>query len=168
MDLFDKTKGLGIVYTLREAQLYPFFRILDESVGNNVVSGGKTLVMMSSNNYLGLTHDPRVIDASVAAIKYWGTGCTGSRFLNGNLSIHEELEKKIAEFFDAEAAIVFASGFLANQGAITAIVDENDHIFSDEAKLMFTNILIWNTSKNYCNQFHLKQANSLSQTVFSA
>jgi 8-amino-7-oxononanoate synthase len=132
MDLFDKTKGLGIVYTLREAQLYPFFRILDESVGNNVVSGGKTLVMMSSNNYLGLTHDPRVIDASVAAIKYWGTGCTGSRFLNGNLSIHEELEKKIAEFFDAEAAIVFASGFLANQGAITAIVDENDHIFSDE------------------------------------
>ena len=132
MDIMSKTKGLGIVYTLREAKLYPFFRVLDSTVGNNVHSGGKNLVMMSSNNYLGLTHDPRVIDASVAAVKYWGTGCTGSRFLNGNLSIHEELEKKIAEFYGTEAAIVFASGFLANQGALTALVGPEDHIFSDE------------------------------------
>jgi 8-amino-7-oxononanoate synthase len=132
MDLFAKTKGLGIIHTLRNAQLYPFFRILDGTIGNNVVSDGKNLVMMSSNNYLGLTHDPRVVDASVAAVKFWGTGCTGSRFLNGNLSIHEELEKKISEFYEAESSIVFASGFLANQGAITALVDEDDHIFSDE------------------------------------
>src|SRR5476651_2480442 len=128
MDILAKTKGLGIVYTLRQAKLYPFFRVLDGTIGNNVVSGGKNLVMMSSNNYLGLTHDPRVIDASVTAVKYWGTGCTGSRFLNGNLAIHEDLEKKIASFYDAEAAIVFASGFLANQGAITALVGPDDHI----------------------------------------
>src|ERR1700689_3361674 len=116
MDLFSKTKGLGIVHTLRQAKLYPFFRVLEGSVGNNVKSNGKNLVMMSSNNYLGLTHDPRVQNASIEAIKFWGTGCTGSRFLNGNLSLHETLEKKLATFFGTEGAIVFASGFLANLG----------------------------------------------------
>lgn len=132
MDLFSKTKGLGIVKTLRAAKLYPFFRILDGTVGNNVKSEGRNLVMMSSNNYLGLTHDSRVIQASVDAVQFWGTGCTGSRFLNGNLALHEALEKKLAEFLGAEAAIVFASGFLANLGAIPALAGKGDHIFSDE------------------------------------
>ncbi len=132
MDLFSKTKGLGIVNTLRQAGLYPFYRILEGTIGNNVKYHGKNLVMMSSNNYLGLTHDPRVIEASVNALRYWGTGCTGSRALNGNLALHEELEKKIAEFYGAESALVFASGFLANQGAITALAGADDHIFSDE------------------------------------
>lgn len=132
MDLFSKTKGLGIVHTLKKAKLYPFFRTLEGSIGNNVKHEGKNLVMMSSNNYLGLTHDPRVIEAAVQATRFWGTGCTGSRFLNGNLALHEQLERKLAEFFGTESAIVFASGFLANQGAITALVGPDDHIFSDE------------------------------------
>jgi 8-amino-7-oxononanoate synthase len=131
MDLFSKTKGLGIVYTLRKAKLYPFFRVLEATIGNNVKHEGKNLVMMSSNNYLGLTHDPRVIEASVQATRFWGTGCTGSRFLNGNLALHEQLERKLAEFFGTESAIVFASGFLANQGAITALVGPDDYVFSD-------------------------------------
>ena len=87
---------------------------------------------MSSNNYLGLTHDPRVQEAAVEAINFWGTGCTGSRFLNGNLSLHETLEKRLASFFGTESAIVFASGFLANLGAIPALAGKEDHIFSDE------------------------------------
>jgi 8-amino-7-oxononanoate synthase len=132
MDLFAKTKGLGIVKMLRQAKLYPFFRVLDGSVGNNVEHAGKSLVMLSSNNYLGLTHDSRVMEASIEAIRHWGTGCTGSRFLNGNLALHEELEQKLAEFYGAEAAIVFASGFMANQGAITALAGPGDHIFSDQ------------------------------------
>jgi 8-amino-7-oxononanoate synthase len=132
MDLFSKTKGLGIVHALRQAKLYPFFRVLEGSAGHNVKSGGKNLVMMSSNNYLGLTHDARVQDASIEAIRYWGTGCTGSRFLNGNLALHEQLEKRLAEFFGTESAIVFASGFLANEGAIPALAGEGDYIFSDE------------------------------------
>lgn len=132
MDLFAKTKGLGIVHMLRQAKLYPFFRTLQGSVGNNVKFNNKNLVMMSSNNYLGLTHDSRVMEASIQAIRDWGTGCTGSRFLNGNLELHEELERKLAAFLGTEAAIVFATGFMANQGAIAGLVGADDHIFSDE------------------------------------
>lgn len=132
MDLFEKTKGLGLVNLLRGARMYPFFRKIDGSRGNHVSHAGKDLVMMGSNNYLGYTHDSRVMEASVEAIRKWGTGCTGSRFLNGNLDLHENLEKELAEFLGFESCLVFASGFMANQGAITALVGPGDHIFSDE------------------------------------
>lgn len=132
MDLFHKLKGLQIVKILRMSGMYPFFRALQGSRGNNVVFNDQELVMMGSNNYLGLTHDKRVIEAAVSAVRQWGSGCTGSRFLNGNLKLHEELEKELAEFYGYEAAIVYATGFMANQGAISAIAGENDHIFSDE------------------------------------
>lgn len=132
MELFAKTKGLGIVKMLQQAKLYPFFRVLQGSIGNNVKYDENNLVMMSSNNYLGLTHDKRVQDAAIDAVKFWGTGCTGSRFLNGNLALHEELEKKIASFLGTDSALVFASGFLANLGAIPALAGKGDHIFSDE------------------------------------
>lgn len=132
MDLFEKVKGLELVHVLRRAGFYPFFRKLEASKGNNVVHKGKELVMMGSNNYLGLTHDTRVIEAAVDAIRKWGVGCTGSRFLNGNLEIHEELERKLANFFGYENALVYASGFMANQGAITALVGPGEYIFSDK------------------------------------
>jgi 8-amino-7-oxononanoate synthase len=132
MDLFHKLKGLQIVKIIKSSGMYPFFRALQGSKGNNVIYNDQELVMMGSNNYLGLTHDKRVIEAAVDAVRKRGAGCTGSRFLNGNLKLHEELEKEIAEFYGCEASIVFASGFMANQGAITALVGEKDHIFSDE------------------------------------
>lgn len=132
MDLFHKLKGLQIVKILKMSGMYPFFRALQGSKGNNVLFNDSELVMMGSNNYLGLTHDKRVIEAAVDAVRKWGSGCTGSRFLNGNLKLHEELEKEIAEFYGYEASLVYATGFMANQGAITALVGENDHIFSDE------------------------------------
>lgn len=131
MELFAKTRGLGLVNLLRESGLYPFFRKIDGSQGNHVSHRNLDLVMMGSNNYLGLTHDPRVMEASIQAIRDWGTGCTGSRFLNGNLALHEELERELAAFYGTEACLVFASGFMANQGAISALAGEGDHIFSD-------------------------------------
>ncbi|MEQ1877503.1 MAG: pyridoxal phosphate-dependent aminotransferase family protein [Bdellovibrionia bacterium] len=132
MDLFAKIKGLEIVDILRQSGLYPFFRKLQGSRGNNVVHNDRDLVMMGSNNYLGLTHDPRVIEAAVDAIRKWGSGCTGSRFLNGNLELHEELEKELANFFGTEDALVFASGFMANSGAISALAGPEDYILSDK------------------------------------
>ncbi len=132
MDLFHKLKGLQIVKILKMSGMYPFFRALQGSKGNNVIFNDQELVMMGSNNYLGLTHDKRVIEAAVDAVRKWGSGCTGSRFLNGNLKLHEELEAEIAEFYGYEASLVYATGFMANQGAITALVGEKDHIFSDE------------------------------------
>ncbi|MGE3973093.1 MAG: aminotransferase class I/II-fold pyridoxal phosphate-dependent enzyme [Bdellovibrionales bacterium] len=132
MDLFSKMKGLELISVLKRTGHYPFFRVLEGSRGNNVIHKNKELVMMGSNNYLGLTHDPRVIEAAVDAVRKWGVGCTGSRFLNGNLALHEELEAKLAQFFNMEAAIVFATGFMANQGAITAIMGPGDYILSDK------------------------------------
>lgn len=132
MDLFDKVRGLDLVNTLRESGLYPFFRRLEGSRGNNVVFQNQELVMMGSNNYLGLTHDPRVIEAAVEAVKKWGVGCTGSRFLNGNLALHEDLEQRLAQFFNVEAVMVFASGFMANQGAISALMGSGEYILSDK------------------------------------
>lgn len=132
MSLFEKTKGLEIVRLFRQAKLYPFFRRLEGSRGSNVLFQNRELVMMGSNNYLGLTHHPEVMEASVQAIRHWGTGCTGSRFLNGNLALHEELEAELADFLGFEACVVFASGFMANQGAIGALVTPGEHIFSDK------------------------------------
>lgn len=132
MELFEKTKGLGLVTMLKEAQLYPFFRTLEASKGNNVRFAGSELVMMGSNNYMGLTHDDRVIEAAVEATRKWGTGCTGSRLLNGNLALHEELERALADFLGFEDCMVYAAGFLANQGAIAGIVGKDDYIFSDD------------------------------------
>ncbi len=132
MDIFQKTKGLGLVKMLKQANLYPFFRTLEGSSGNNVLFQDQSLVMMSSNNYLGLTHDPRVQEASITAIRKWGTGCTGSRFLNGNLKLHEDLENELKSWLGVEDVMVYASGFLANQGAIAAITEKGDYIFSDK------------------------------------
>ncbi|HEX4925192.1 MAG TPA: pyridoxal phosphate-dependent aminotransferase family protein [Bdellovibrionales bacterium] len=132
MDLFAKIKGLELVDMLKQTGMYPFFRKLQGSKGNNVVVGGRDLVMMGSNNYLGLTHDPRVIEAAVESVRKWGVGCTGSRFLNGNLELHEILESELASFFGTEAALVFATGFMANSGAISALVGPGDYILSDK------------------------------------
>ncbi|PIT99767.1 MAG: 8-amino-7-oxononanoate synthase [Bdellovibrionales bacterium CG10_big_fil_rev_8_21_14_0_10_45_34] len=131
MDLFEKTKGLGLVRILKQADLYPFFRRIDGSKGNNIHYQGAELVMMGSNNYLGLTHDPRVISAATQALQTWGTGCTGSRFLNGNLALHEELESELASFYGTDDALVFASGYMANEGAISSFVGRDDYILSD-------------------------------------
>ncbi len=131
--MFNSKKHiLEFIRFMKQKKLYPYFRVLEGYRGNNVIYNNKELVMMGSNNYLGLTHDPRVMQAAIEAIKTWGTSCTGSRFLNGNLSIHEELEENIADFLKYESCLVYASGFMANQGSITTLVEKDTEIFSDQ------------------------------------
>ncbi|SMD20423.1 aminotransferase class I/II-fold pyridoxal phosphate-dependent enzyme [Kibdelosporangium aridum] len=102
--------------------IYPYFLPLEESEGTEVVMEGKRLVMAGSNNYLGLTAHPRVRAAAVEAVQRFGTSCTGSRLLNGTLAIHLELEERLARFFGKEDALVFATGYQSNVGAITALL----------------------------------------------
>src|SRR5450759_1369534 len=115
---------LEAAYSYRESELakaagiYPFFRVLSSSEGPVVTVEGRRVVMLGSNNYLGLTHHPEVLKAAHDALDRYGTSCTGSRFLNGNLDLHGTLERELAEFTGKQAAVVFSSGFLANLGTI--------------------------------------------------
>jgi 8-amino-7-oxononanoate synthase len=131
MDLFEKCRTFQDAKALMNNGLYPFFRPIEASAGATVVTHGTKRVMIGSNNYLGLTHHPKVKEAAKRAIDEFGTGCTGSRFLNGNLVSHEQLEKSLADFLGKEACLVFATGFLANQGSLSCLVGRNDAIFSD-------------------------------------
>ena len=130
-DLFAKAYRFEDAKKLQKMGLYPYFRPITASTGNNVVTNGKRQVMIGSNNYLGLTHDPRVMEAAKSAIDKYGTGCTGSRFLNGNLDIHEELEARLAKFVGKEAALCFSTGFFVNQGTLGSLVGRSDVIYSD-------------------------------------
>jgi 8-amino-7-oxononanoate synthase len=130
-DLFEKCRSFEDAKRVQEAGMYPYFRPIEETAGATVVTHGKRRVMIGSNNYLGLTHHPRVQEAAKRAIDHYGTGCTGSRFLNGNLMLHEELEAQLAKFLGKESCLVFSTGFLSNQGALSALVGRGDVIYSD-------------------------------------
>jgi len=112
--------------------IYPYFREIEGKQGTEVVMGGKRVLMFGSNAYTGLTGDQRVIDAGCAAMQKYGSGCAGSRFLNGTLDIHVELEKELAEFVGKEEALCFATGFTVNSGVISQLVGKNDYIICDD------------------------------------
>lgn len=131
MNIFEKCYDSSDVDFAKKTGIYGFYRKCQGFDGSNVIYEGKSIIMTASNNYLGLAGDPRVIEASVEATRKYGTSCTGSRFLNGNLEIHEELEGELAAFLGKEAAIVLSTGFLANQAAIESIAGPKDTIFSD-------------------------------------
>ena len=134
MDIFEKcAQAAEYESGLKEKGHYFLFRKLESPQDSEVVVNGKRVIMIGSNNYLGLTDHPRVKEAAIKAIEKYGTGCAGSRFLNGNLDIHEELEKKLARFFRKEAALVFATGYQTNLGAISALVGRNDVAIIDMA-----------------------------------
>ncbi len=125
------SKTLEKANMLRDANLYPFFRKIEDSEGTVVKIDGQDQIMIGSNNYLGLTHHPHVKEAAIKAIEKFGTGCTGSRFLNGNLNIHEELEDKLAKYTGHEKAIVFSTGMQTNLGALPAICGPRDCMLFD-------------------------------------
>jgi len=125
------SKILDTANMLKEKNLYPFFRAIEDSEGTVVKIGGKDQIMIGSNNYLGLTHHPHVKEAAIKAIEKFGTGCTGSRFLNGNLNIHEELEDKLAKYLGHEKAICFSTGMQTNLGALSAICGPKDCMIFD-------------------------------------
>ncbi|MBO4879522.1 MAG: pyridoxal phosphate-dependent aminotransferase family protein [Clostridia bacterium] len=131
MDLFDKCKH-ELVDTAIAAGIYPYFHELESRQGPEVVMEGKRRIMLGSNNYLGLTSHPRVIEAGVRAIEKYGSGCSGSRFLNGTLDLHVQLERELAEFIGKEDCMTFSTGFQSNLGIISAIAGRGDYIFCDK------------------------------------
>lgn len=131
LDLFEKCQYFTRANEAKEAGLYPYFKAIESGADTEVVIDGKRLIMIGSNNYLGLTQDRRVKEAAKKAIDDFGSGCTGSRFLNGTLKLHVELEDKLALFMKREAALCFSTGFQTNLGTISTIVGKDDLIFAD-------------------------------------
>lgn len=130
--LFDKCRNFTRAREIQAAGLYPYFKPISHSEDTVVVIEGKERIMMGSNNYLGLTHHPAVLTAAKAALERYGSGCTGSRFLNGTLDLHERLEAELAEFFGKEACVVFSTGYQANLGAISGLVGRGDVVVLDK------------------------------------
>ncbi len=133
MDLFAKCVGFTRARELQAANLYPYFKPIRSVLGSEVIVDGRKVIMVGSNNYLGLTQHPGVIEAAKKAIDKYGSGCTGSRFLNGTLDIHEELEEHLARFMKKDAALVFSTGFQTNLGTISALVAKEDAVICDRA-----------------------------------
>lgn len=132
MDIFKKTEGVHNYNIAKDKGIYPYFHKLLSGQDVVVNMEGKRTIMLGSNNYLGLTNHPKVIEAGVEAIKKYGSGCSGSRFLNGTLDLHLKLEREIADFLHKEEAVTFSTGFQSNLGVISAIVGRNDYIICDK------------------------------------
>jgi 8-amino-7-oxononanoate synthase len=130
--LFDKCRNFTRAREIQAAGLYPYFKPISRSEDTVVVIEGKERIMMGSNNYLGLTHHPEVLSAARSALERYGSGCTGSRFLNGTLDLHEQLETELADFFEKEACLVFSTGYQANLGVISGLVGRGDMVFLDK------------------------------------
>ena len=132
MELFDKCYNFTQAREVMETGLYPWFIPLSDTEGTEVVIDGRKLVMIGSNNYLGLTTHPKVRQAAIEAVRKYGTSCTGSRFLNGTLHLHEQLEEELADFVGMEAALVFSTGYQTNLGTISALVGKGDVVITDK------------------------------------
>jgi 8-amino-7-oxononanoate synthase len=131
-DVFSKAYDFKKADEVKALGLYPYFKPLTETDGTIVVIDGRQVIMAGSNNYLGLTNDQRLIEAAQKAITQYGTGCTGSRYLNGTLDIHLKLEDELATFMKKEACVLFSTGYQTNEGSIQTIAGRNDLIFSDK------------------------------------
>ena len=130
--ILAKCRELATVNGLREAGLYPYFMPIEASHDTWVVIDGARKIMVGSNNYMGLTHDPRVLEAARDALNKFGSGNTGSRFLNGNLDLHEQLEDELADFTGMEAALVFSTGYQTNLGTLGALIGRADTVYIDK------------------------------------
>jgi len=133
LDIFEKCRNFTRARETREAGIYPYFTPLSGNDGPRVWIDGREIIMIGSNNYLGLTHDPRVVEAAIEATRRYGTSCSGSRFLNGTLDLHVKLEKILAEFMKREAALVFSTGYMTNLGALGTLAGSNDIIVMDKS-----------------------------------
>ena len=112
--------------------VYPYFREIDSAQDTEVMMDGKKVLMFGSNSYMGLTYDKRIVEAAINATRKYGTGCAGSRFLNGTLDLHVQLEKELAAFLGKEECLVFTTGFTVNEGVIPTLVDRKDYIICDD------------------------------------
>jgi len=130
-DLFDKVASYDRVQSLRDHAIYPYYRVVSSGQDPVVMMNGRPVVMLGSNNYLGLSSHPEVKAAAATALEKYGTGCAGSRLLNGTLDLHVELEERLARFMRREAVITFATGYQANVGAISSLLSRHDVVFLD-------------------------------------
>ena len=155
MDLFKKCRDYTLTKDLKREGLYPYFHRLETRQAPEVMMEGKKIIMIGSNNYLGLTSNPEVIAAAKEAVEKYGSGCSGSRFLNGTLDAHVLLEKELAEFIGTEDAVTFSTGFQSNLGIISAIAGRTDYILCDKenhasiydgCRLSFAKMLRYNHS----------------------
>ena len=155
MDLFKKCRDYTLTKDLKKAGVYPYFHRLETKQAPEVKMEGKDIIMIGSNNYLGLTSHPEVIAAARDAVEKYGSGCSGSRFLNGTLDAHIFLEKELAEFLGTEDTVTFSTGFQSNLGIISAIAGRTDYILCDKenhasiydgCRLSFAKMLRYNHS----------------------
>ena len=132
MDLFEKCTKYTAAKEVMAAGFYPYFRVVESEQNPEVIVEGKKMIMLGSNNYLGLTSHPKVKEAAIEAVKKYGSGCAGSRFLNGTLDIHVQLEEKLAKFFRKENALTFSTGYQTNLGIISSIAGKDDVVVIDK------------------------------------
>jgi 8-amino-7-oxononanoate synthase len=132
VDIFDKAVEFTRARDAQAMGIYPFFIPFDDSEGTIVRYQGREIIMIGSNNYLGLTTHPKVREAAIEATREFGTSCTGSRFMNGTLALHEELEERLADFIGKEKVLVFSTGYQTNLGVISAIVGRGDVVITDK------------------------------------
>lgn len=132
MDLFEKCGKFTAAKEVMAAGFYPYFRVVESEQDPEVIVEGRKMIMLGSNNYLGLTSHPRVKEAAIAAVKKYGSGCAGSRFLNGTLDIHVQLEEKLAKFFRKENALTFSTGYQTNLGIISSLAGKDDVVVIDK------------------------------------
>ena len=131
MDLFQKCYDFTRADEVKALGVYPYFRAIEANEGPVVQIEGKKVIMAGSNNYLGLTSHPHVVEAAIKAVEKYGTGCSGSRYLTGTLDLHEELEARLAKFFNREAVLLFSTGYQTAQGIIPTLVGRNEYVISD-------------------------------------
>lgn len=131
MDLFAKCYARSRVDEAREQGIYPYFRALESRQDKEVIMEGQRRIMLGSNNYLGLTTEPEMMQAGIRALEEFGTGCSGSRFLNGTLTMHLELEKELADFLRKGDVVTFSTGYQSNLGIISAILGRHDYVICD-------------------------------------
>ncbi len=132
VDIFEKTRSFTRAREAEAMGIYPFFIPFDDSEGTVVMYEGREILMIGSNNYLGLTTHPHVREAAMKAVKDYGTSCTGSRFMNGTLALHHELEDRLADFIGKEKVLVFSTGYQTNLGTISAIAGRGDVVITDK------------------------------------
>jgi 8-amino-7-oxononanoate synthase len=131
--LFDKVRNFSAANQLRQLGVYPYFRKISSAQDTEVIIEGKKVLMLGSNSYLGLTNHPKIKEAALAAVQKYGTGCAGSRFLNGTLDIHIELEAELAKLVNKEAVLLYSTGFQVNLGVISALVGKGEYVLGDKS-----------------------------------
>lgn len=131
MDIFDKCSRYTDAKQVMAAGLYPYFQVVQSAQDPEVIVDGRRMIMVGSNNYLGLTSHPRIKEAAIRAVERYGTGCAGSRFLNGTMDLHHEVEARLAKFKKKDAALLFAAGYQTNLGVISALVGKDDVVIID-------------------------------------